>query len=74
MHRTAVGPSRWPPELACLAVSVAQELPNSGFGLFCFVFGDRVLLCSPGWPGALNLPASVSLVLGLQVGTTMPSS
>jgi hypothetical protein len=49
--------------------------------LFCFVFQDRVSLCSPGYPGThsvaqaglelRNPPASASQVLGLKVcGTT----
>jgi hypothetical protein len=50
------------------------------FVLFCFVFQDRVSLCSPGCPGThfvdqaglelRNLPASVSQVLGLKACTT----
>jgi hypothetical protein len=52
--------------------------------LFCFVFRDRVSLCSPGCPGTYsvdqaglklrNSPASPSQVLGLKVCTTMPGS
>jgi hypothetical protein len=48
--------------------------------LFCFVFRDRVSLCSPGCPGThsvdqaglelRNLPASVSQVLGLKACAT----
>jgi hypothetical protein len=48
--------------------------------LFCFVFRDRVSLCSPGCPGThfadqaglelRNPPASASQVLGLKVCTT----
>jgi hypothetical protein len=47
-----------------------------GYSLFCFVFRDRVSLCSPGYPGThsvdqaglklRNPPASVSQVLGLK--------
>jgi hypothetical protein len=50
--------------------------------LFCFVFRDRVSLCSPGCPGThvvdqaglqlRNPPASASQVLGLKVGATTP--
>jgi hypothetical protein len=50
--------------------------------LFCFVFRDRVSLCSPGCPGThsvdqaglelRNSPVSASQVLGLKVCTTMP--
>jgi hypothetical protein len=50
------------------------------FVCFCFVFRDRVSLCSLGCPGThsvdqadlelRNLPASVSQVLGLQACTT----
>jgi hypothetical protein len=50
------------------------------FVLFCFVFRDRVSLCSPGCPGThsvdqaglelRNPPASASQVLGLKAGTT----
>jgi hypothetical protein len=50
--------------------------------LFCFVFWDRVSLCSPGCPGThfvdqaglelRNLPASASRVLGLKACATMP--
>jgi hypothetical protein len=52
--------------------------PCSLFVWFCFVFGDRVSLCSPGCPGThfvdqaglelRNLPASASRVLGLKAG------
>ena len=52
------------------------------FLFVCFVFRDRVSLCSPGCPGThsvdqaglklRNLPASASQVLGLKVCTTMP--
>jgi hypothetical protein len=48
--------------------------------LFCFVFRDRVSLCSPGCPGThfvdqaglelRNPPASASQVLGLKVFAT----
>jgi hypothetical protein len=48
--------------------------------LFCFVFRDRVSLCSPGCPGThsvnqaglelRNLPASASQVLGLMAWAT----
>jgi hypothetical protein len=48
--------------------------------LFCFVFRDRVSLCSPGCPGThsvdqaglelRNLPASASQVLGLKAKAT----
>jgi hypothetical protein len=48
----------------------------------CFVFQDRVSLCSPGCPGThfvdqaglelRNTPASASRVLGSKVCTTMP--
>ena len=48
--------------------------------LFCFVFRDRVSLCSPGCPGThsvdqaglelRNPPASASQVLGLKVNAT----
>jgi hypothetical protein len=48
--------------------------------LFCFVFRDRVSLCSPGCPGThsvdqaglelRNRPASASQVLGLQAYAT----
>jgi hypothetical protein len=48
--------------------------------VFCFVFQDRVSLCSSGCPGThsvnqaglklRNLPASASQVLGLKAGTT----
>jgi hypothetical protein len=54
------------------------------FVLFCFVFRDRVSLCSPGSPGThsvdqaglelRNPPASASQVLGLKVCATMPGS
>jgi hypothetical protein len=54
------------------------------FVLFCFVFRDRVSLCSPGCPGThfadhaglelRNPPASASGVLGLKVCVTMPGS
>jgi hypothetical protein len=50
------------------------------FVLFCFVFRDRVSLCSPGCPGThsvdqaglelRNPPASASWVLGLKVCAT----
>jgi hypothetical protein len=50
--------------------------------LFCFVFRDRVSLCSPGCPGThfvdqaglelRNLPASASHVLGLKACATTP--
>jgi hypothetical protein len=50
--------------------------------LFCFVFRDRVSLCSPGCPGAhfvdqaglelKNPPASASRVLGLKACVTTP--
>ena len=50
------------------------------FGVFCFVFRDRVSLCSSDCPGTQsvdqavlevrNLPASTSQVLGLKVCTT----
>jgi hypothetical protein len=49
----------------------------SFFVLFCFVFKDRVSLCSPDCPGTCSvdvagleirdLPASASQVLGLKV-------
>jgi hypothetical protein len=52
------------------------------FVLFCFVFGDRVSLCSPGCPGThfvdqaglelRNPPASASRVLGLKACATTP--
>jgi hypothetical protein len=52
------------------------------FVLFCFVFRDRVSLCSPGCPGThsedltglklRNSPASASQVLGLKACATMP--
>jgi hypothetical protein len=52
------------------------------FVLFCFVFQDRVSLCSPGCPGThfvdqaglelRNLPASASQVLGLKAYATTP--
>jgi hypothetical protein len=54
------------------------------FFLFCFVFQDKVSLCSralavldsicrPDWPRIHRDPsASASLVLGLKVCTTMP--
>jgi hypothetical protein len=51
-----------------------------GFCLFCFVFRDRVSLCSPGCPGThfvdqaglelRNPPASASRVLGLKAWAT----
>jgi hypothetical protein len=51
--------------------------------LFCFVFRDRVSLCSPGCPGTHSLDhvglelrnplASASQVLGLKSCATMPS-
>jgi hypothetical protein len=54
------------------------------FVLFCFVFRDRVSLCSPGCPGThsvdqaglelRNLPASASQVLGLKACATTPGS
>jgi hypothetical protein len=54
------------------------------FVLFCFVFQDRVSLCSPGCPGThsvhqaglefRNLPASASWVLGLKACTTTPGT
>jgi hypothetical protein len=54
------------------------------FVLFCFVFWDRVSLCSPGCPGThfvdqaglelRNPPASASRVLGLKACATMPGS
>jgi hypothetical protein len=50
------------------------------FVLFCFVFRDRVSLCSPGCPGThsvdqaglqpRNPPASASQVLGLKACAT----
>jgi hypothetical protein len=50
--------------------------PSFLFVLFCFVFQDRVSLCSPGCPGThsveqaslelRNPPASTSQVLGLK--------
>jgi hypothetical protein len=50
------------------------------FVLFCFVFRDRVSLCSPDCPGThfvdqaglelRNLPASMSQVLGLKARAT----
>jgi hypothetical protein len=50
------------------------------FVLFCFVFRDRVSLCSPGCPGThsvdqtglelRNPPTSASQVLGLKACTT----
>jgi hypothetical protein len=36
-------------------------------------FWDKVSLCSPSWPQTLNLPASASIMLGLQARTTMSS-
>jgi hypothetical protein len=52
--------------------------------LFCFVFRDRVSLCSPGCPGThsvdqaglelRNSPVSASQVLGLKACTTTPGS
>jgi hypothetical protein len=36
------------------------------------VFGDRLLLCSPGWPQVLDPPASAFWVLWLQVWTATP--
>jgi hypothetical protein len=52
------------------------------FVLFCFVFRDRVSLCSPGCPGThfvdqaglelRNPPASASRVLELKACATMP--
>jgi hypothetical protein len=39
---------------------------------FCFVPGDRVLLCSPGWPWIHNLSALAFWVLGLQAWITTP--
>jgi hypothetical protein len=54
------------------------------FVCFCFVFQDRVSLCSPGCPGThfvdqaglelRNLPASASRVLGLKACATMPGA
>jgi hypothetical protein len=54
------------------------------FVLFCFVFRDRVSLCSPGCPGVhsvdqavlelRNPPASASQVLGLKACATTPGS
>jgi hypothetical protein len=54
------------------------------FVLFCFVFQDKVSLCSPGCPGThfvdqaglelRNLSASASQVLGLKVCATMPGT
>jgi hypothetical protein len=54
------------------------------FYFFCFVFQDRVSLCSPGCPGTGSLdhaglehrnpPASASQVLGSKVCTTTPGS
>jgi hypothetical protein len=35
--------------------------------------GDRVSLCSSGWPGTHKSPASAFQVLVLQVCSTMPS-
>ena len=58
-------------------------LMDSLLVLFCFVFQDRVSLCSPDCPGThfvdqaglelRNPPASASQVLGLKAFTTMPS-
>jgi hypothetical protein len=52
------------------------------FLFVCFVFRDRVSLCSPGCPGThsvdqagfklRNPPASASQVLGLQACSTLP--
>jgi hypothetical protein len=36
---------------------------------FCLSFGDRVSLCSAGWPQTHKLPACASGVLGLQMCT-----
>jgi hypothetical protein len=41
----------------------------------CFVlifFGDKTLLCSPGWPGTRDPPTSASLVLVLQTCANVP--
>jgi hypothetical protein len=65
-------------------MNVGKEAAFSIFVLFCFVFQDRVSLCSPGCPGTQsvdqaglelrNPPASASQMLGLKVCTTTPSS
>ena len=57
-------------------------LMDSLLVLFCFVFQDRVSLCSPDCPGThfvdqaglelRNPPASASQVLELKAYTTMP--
>jgi hypothetical protein len=49
---------------AILSLQTLQTVINT-LNLFFWV---RVSFCSPGWPGILNLPASTSWVLGLQVG------
>jgi hypothetical protein len=49
---------------------------NKGYKLvlpFLFVFGDRILLCAPGWLQTLCSPASVFQVLALLAHTTMPN-
>jgi hypothetical protein len=60
--------------MAQRVLPVEPDCPSSF--LFCFVFRDRVSLCSPGCPGThsvdqaglelKNLPASASRVLGFK--------
>jgi hypothetical protein len=69
----------------CFALLMATTAICPGFetNLVLFVFQDRVFWCSPGYPGirsvdqtslklTRNLPATVSLVLGLKAYATLP--
>jgi hypothetical protein len=66
----------------CFQVQIGIELPILILLFVCFVFRDRVSVCSSGCPGThfvdqaglklRNLPASASRVLGLKACATRP--